>query len=122
MTPMVGEGNWARVSLRELRRAATRPERILTTGRPTRGMPAFNLLGQAISDLVCYRSAARILTNKTKRRLYKPGTIHRTGFSFRYPQQWRRKGANEKFKPAEGPPESWRATSDWPKPPGSAAK
>lgn len=64
MTPMVREGNWARVSLRELRRAATRPERILTTGRPTRGMPAFNLLGQAISDLVCYRSAARILIKR----------------------------------------------------------
>ena len=43
-------------------------------------MPALNLLARAISDLVRYCSAARILTNKTKRRLYNPGTIHRRRF------------------------------------------
>jgi hypothetical protein len=43
-------------------------------------MPAFNLLAQAISDLVRYPSAATILTNKRKRRLYNPGTIRRRRF------------------------------------------
>lgn len=56
-------------------------------------MPNFNLLAQAITDLVRYRSAARILTNKRnvvsiiRGRSDPPETVS----GFRYPQQWGKK-------------------------------
>ena len=46
--------------------AAARPPDLgafLTTGRPARGIPVFNLLAQAMNDLVRYRSVAKIVTN-----------------------------------------------------------
>jgi hypothetical protein len=120
---MVQEGNWARVSQRNCGAQPPDLGAFLTTDRPACGMPAFNRLAQANYDLMRYRGAARITTNKANvvsiiRRDDPSETV--SGFSVATTVGG--KGVNEKFKPAEAPPESSRATSDWPKPPGSAAK